>query len=227
MGRFRSQVQHFLEGRWLHEGEEVPTSGHSGACGDRDAIGLGCAARSHRSFSKSCPIHDPAGAGCNGWRRRSHLPRPGKKMETGGYRCEAADRRADKLARTARVRSKLRPGTVLWAMMVGHLRRGLSPAQIESTLARMPDPVRLSRETIYTSLYAMPKGQLRASLLALMRRRHKTKRLQQGKNKTNNGSIPDMTLIDLRPEEINMRLISGHWEGDLFIGKVNPLKIVD
>src|ERR1035437_3664766 len=26
-GRFRFQVQHFLEGRWLHEGEEVPTSG--------------------------------------------------------------------------------------------------------------------------------------------------------------------------------------------------------
>ena len=161
----------------------------------------------------------------NGWRRRSHLPRPGKKMETGGYRCEAADRRADKLARVVRVRSKLRPGTALWAMMVEHLRRGLSPAQIESTLARMPDPVRLSRETIYTSLYAMPKGQLRASLLALMRRRHKTKRLQQGKNKTNNGSIPDMTLIDLRPEEINMRLIPGHWEGDLIIGKGNRSQV--
>jgi IS30 family transposase len=40
--------------------------------------------------------------------------------------------------------------------MEAHLRRGLSPAQIQSTLARMPDPVRLSRETIYTALYAMP-----------------------------------------------------------------------
>ena len=54
--------------------------------------------------------------------------------------------------------------------MLEHLHRGLSPAQIESTLARMPDPVRLSHESINTSLYAMPRGQLRASLLDLMRR---------------------------------------------------------
>ncbi len=109
--------------------------------------------------------------------------------------------------------------------MVEHLRRGLSPAQIESTLARMPERVQLSRQTIYTSLYAMPKGQLRASLLALMRRRHKTRKSQQGKNKINNGSIPDMTLIDLRPVEVKMRLIPGHWEGDLIIGKGNRSQV--
>lgn len=161
----------------------------------------------------------------NGWRRPSVLPRSGKKMPTGGYRCELADQRAQRLARHARVKRKLVPGTALWSLMEKHLRRGLSPAQIESTLARMSDPVRLSRETIYNALYAMPRGQLRASLLALMRRRHKTKRPQQGKNKINNGSIPDMTLIDLRPVEVQMRLIPGHWEGDLIIGKGNQSQV--
>jgi len=160
----------------------------------------------------------------NGW-RAAHYDHARRRIAGGGYRCEKAEQRAANLGRVARVERKLRRGTALWELMVKHLRRGLSPAQIESTLARMPDPVRLSRETIYTSLYAMPKGQLRASLLALMRRRHKTKRLQQGKNKTNNGSIPDMTLIDLRPEEINMRLIPGHWEGDLIIGKGNRSQV--
>ena len=161
----------------------------------------------------------------NGWQRPRLIARTGPKLIAGGYSCGAADQRAKKLRRVARVERKLRPGTSLWAMMERHLRRGLSPAQIERTLARMPEPVQLSRETIYTALYAMPKGQLRASLLELMRRRHKTKRSQQGKNKTNNGSIPEMTLIDLRPVEVNMRLVPGHWEGDLIIGKGNQSQV--
>jgi IS30 family transposase len=160
----------------------------------------------------------------NGWRAK-HYNRAGRRVSAGGYHCEKAEARASKLSRVPRVQRKLVPGTPLWALMVEHLRRGLSPAQIERTLARMPEPVQLSRETIYTSLYAMPKGQLRASLLALMRRRHKARKAQGGKNKTNNGSIPDMTLIDLRPAEVQMRLIPGHWEGDLIIGKGNRSQV--
>ena len=159
--------------------------------------------------------------GRNGWQRPKLEARSGRKPIAGGYSCGAADQRARRLALVPRVLRKLIPGTRLWALMEQHLRRGLSPAQIERTLARMPDPVQLSRETIYTALYAMPKGQLRASLLELMRRRHKTKRSQQGKNKDQKPSIPDKVLIDLRPEEANMRLIPGHWEGDLIIGKGN------
>ena len=161
----------------------------------------------------------------NSWQRPRIVARTGKKLVAGGYSCAVADRRACRLAAIPRVASKLIPGTELWALMEKHLRRGLSPAQIERTLARMPTPVQLSRETIYTALYAMPKGQLRASLVELMRRRHKNKRPQQGNSKSNNGSIPDMTLIDLRPDDVNMRLIPGHWEGDLIIGKGNQSQV--
>ena len=161
----------------------------------------------------------------NGWRRPTIVPRPGKKLVAGGYNCDRAEHRARRKSALPRMARKLVPGTPLWVLMVDHLRHGLSPAQIQSTLARMPDPVQLSRETIYTALYAMPKGQLRVSLLALMRRRHKARKAQQGKNKNNNGSIPDMTLIDLRPVEVKMRLIPGHWEGDLIIGKGNRSQV--
>jgi IS30 family transposase len=113
------------------------------------------------------------------------------------------------------------PGNTLWIIVVDHLRQGLSPAQIASTLARMPDPVRLSYETIYTALYTMPRGHLRSSLLSLMRRRHRAKRPHRGKDGRSKPSIPDMTLIDQRPIEVQMRLIPGHWEGDLIIGKGN------
>jgi IS30 family transposase len=119
----------------------------------------------------------------NGWKPAS-LHR-GRAPSAGGYHSVAADRRARALAAKPRVLCKLAPGNPLWIIVVDHLRQGLSPAQIASTLARMPDPVRLSYETIYTALYTMPRGHLRSSLLVLM------------------------------------RLIPGHWEGDLIIGKGN------
>ena len=64
----------------------------------------------------------------------------------------------------------MRPGSALFERVVDYLRQGLSPAQIARTLARMPDAERLSYETIYNSLYAMPRGHLRSSLLKLTRR---------------------------------------------------------
>jgi len=105
--------------------------------------------------------------------------------------------------------------------VVDHLRQCLSPAQIASTLARMPDPVWLNYETIYTALYTMPRGHLRFSLLSLIRRRHRAKRPHRGRSGRSKPSIPDRTLIDQRPIEVQMRLFPGRWEGDLIIGKGN------
>jgi transposase, IS30 family len=151
----------------------------------------------------------------NGWRAKLR-----KGTIAGGYRCVVADRRARVLAGKARRQRKLVAGNPLWMTMLEHLYRGLSPVQIASTLARMTDPVRLSHEAIYTALYAMPRGQLRASLLDLLRRKHKARRPARGKN-SRSRSIPDMTLIDQRPAAVAKRLVPGHWEGDLIIGKGN------
>jgi IS30 family transposase len=151
----------------------------------------------------------------NGWRAKLR-----KGTIAGGYRCVVADRRARVLAGKARRQRKLVAGNHLWITMLEHLYRGLSPVQIASTLARMTDPVRLSHEAIYTALYAMPRGQLRASLLDLLRRKHKARRPARGKN-SRSRSIPDMTLIDQRPAAVAKRLVPGHWEGDLIIGKGN------
>jgi IS30 family transposase len=155
----------------------------------------------------------------NGW--KSGGVHRGRPTVAGGYRCVSADRRARRLAVKPRVPRKLVPGNPLWIAMADHLYQGLSPAQIARTLARMPDPVQLSYETIYTALYAMPRGYLRSSLLGLMRRRHRAKRPHRGKDGRSKPSIPDMVLIDQRPLEVQMRLIPGHWEGDLIIGKGN------
>jgi transposase, IS30 family len=154
----------------------------------------------------------------NGWRAKLR-----KGSVAGGYRCVAADRRARVLARKARRRRKLVPGNELWKTVLEHLSRGLSPGQIASTLAHMADPVCFSCETIYTALYAMPRGQLRANLLDLLRRSHKARRA--GRANRRSRSIPDMTLIDQRPIEVATRLVPGHWEGDLIIGKGNRSQV--
>jgi IS30 family transposase len=152
-------------------------------------------------------------------------PARGPQRVAGGYRSQQAQRRAQKLASHPRVPRKLAVDTPLWEQVIAALGQGLSPAQIARTLARMPDPVRLSYETIYTTLYAMPRGQLRSNLLALMRRRHHARRPQRGHQGPQKPPIPEMTLIDQRPSEIDARLIPGHWEGDLIIGQANHSQV--
>ena len=42
----------------------------------------------------------------------------------------------------------------------------------------MANPVQISHETIYAALYAMPRGQLRANVLDLLRRHHKARKVE-------------------------------------------------
>jgi IS30 family transposase len=106
------------------------------------------------------------------------------------------------------VARKLVVGSALFLAVVARLRQGLSPEQIAFTLGSMDEPVRLSHETIYTALYAMPRGQLRARILTLLRRAHQHRRLRSA-GKDRGKSIPNMMLIDDRPIEIEERLVTG------------------
>jgi IS30 family transposase len=153
----------------------------------------------------------------NGWRG---LHRADPLRVAGQYRCLPAERKAVRFAARPRVQRKLKPGTELWETVIGHLREGLSPQQIAGTLARMAAPVRISHETIYTTLYALPRGALRADVLRLMRQAHKARRHGRVKDRRSK-SIPDMVSIEQRPVEVGERLVPGHWEGDLIVGKGN------
>lgn len=142
-----------------------------------------------------------------------------------GYWCDSAQARAERLARTPRRRPKLRVGSALFASVTQALKAGLSPQQISATLKRMPHPVRLSHETIYTTLYAMPRGQLRTEVLALLRQQHlKRRRRSQGEDRRR-GSIIDMTSIEERPIEVLTQRLPGHWEGDLIKGAFNRSQV--
>ena len=140
-----------------------------------------------------------------------------------GYRAERAQQRAEGKARLPRVERRLQPGTPLWEVVVDNLRGGLSPEQIASTLKRMSprlEPVSISHEAIYQALYAMPRGELRTEVLALLRHGHQ-KRRPRARGKDRRGQIPNMVSIHERPAEIEERLVPGHWEGDTIKGKYN------
>jgi IS30 family transposase len=151
----------------------------------------------------------------NGWQRsRRRLSR---------YSAAEAQQRAERLSVKPRVERKLVPGTSAWSAVLEQFAAGLSPEQAARTLKRMhPENTDLhfSHETVYQATYAMPRGGLRAEVVALLRFGH-TKRRPRTRGKDRRGQIPEMVSIHARPAEIAQRLVPGHWEGDTIKGRYN------
>jgi IS30 family transposase len=125
--------------------------------------------------------------------------------------------------RRHRGRRKLAPGTPLWNPVVMDLYRGWSPEQIAGRQRSMnpDDPTqRVSHETIYLALYALPRGELRKALLGQLRQGHKARR-PRSRGQDRRGGLRNMTSIHERPAEVASREIPGHWEGDLIKGAGN------
>ncbi len=141
-----------------------------------------------------------------------------------GYWCQTAQRRANLMACKPRKERRLIVGTNLWQQVCAGLAQDLSPEQISSTLARMDSPQRISHESIYTTLYAMPKGELRTEVLALLRQKHKGRRPRTA-GKDRRGLLIGMASIEERPLSVEDRLIPGHWEGDLIKGAKNGSQV--
>ena len=102
-----------------------------------------------------------------------------------------------------------------------------SPQQISGTLKRMwpNDPtLHVSHETIYTAIYAQPRGELRRQLIACLRQGRST-RMSRTRGTDRRGQIPDMVSIHVRPPEIDDRVMPGHWEGDFIKGAGNQSSV--
>lgn len=140
------------------------------------------------------------------------------------YRAARAQRRAVRNARRRKAgKYKLRQHRALWAQVQDKLLRYWAPKQIAQWLwQQYPDDVtrHLAPETIYTYLYVLPRGQLKAALLRALRQGHKRRRRRgQRPQAPRTSALADMLSIDERPAEVADRCVPGHWEGDLLIGK--------
>lgn len=159
-------------------------------------------------------------------RRRSTI---GREISGGGcnkytYRAVKADNRAKrKAAKRKSGKRKTLQIPELKKYIIARLKLRWSPEQIAESLKKdYPDntAMSISPEAIYATLYILPKGALKKELLACLRRGHKRRRRRKkGKQPLIERKIENMVMIDERPPEVNERIVPGHWEGDLLIGK--------
>ncbi len=144
-----------------------------------------------------------------------------RNATTGGYRAHRADRTAQ--ARTRRPRpGKLVTNDRLRERVEEGLKQRWSPQQISARLhLDYPnDPtMHVSHETIYTSLFVQAKAGLPGELTVHLRTRRVRRRAQR-RVFVGPRRIADMRPLHARPTEVDERLVIGHWEGDLIVGRL-------
>jgi len=87
--------------------------------------------------------------------------------------------------------------------------------------------MRVSAETIYTSLYLQGRGGLRKEPVSALRSARLRRRARKrGENAKRANVLGDIAPISARPAEAADRAVPGHWEGDLIMGAFNRSAIV-
>lgn len=143
-----------------------------------------------------------------------------------GYRAFSAGQRAKSSASSRRSgMRRLIQDERLCAYVLACLRKHWSPREIVTRMEiqyPQDDCMRISHEAIYQYIYVLPRGSLKKELIGALRQERKYRRKQggrKGKPEENRGKIADMLSIEERPKEVEDRIIPGHWEGDLIVGK--------
>lgn len=143
-----------------------------------------------------------------------------------GYRAFSAGRRAQASASLRRggMRRLMQDGRLRKYVLAG-LRKRWSPREIVRRMEMQypqDERMRISHEAIYQYIYVLPRGSLKKELVGALRQERKHRRKKggrKGKPEENRGKIADMLSIEERPKEVEDRVVPGHWEGDLIIGK--------
>ena len=120
-----------------------------------------------------------------------------------------------------RLPKKLDTNLMLKKYVYKKLRLEWSPEEIANRLKLdypQDNTMRISHETIYQHLYCLPRGELKKELLRGLRQERKMRHQRKNAHFKRQG-IPDIISISERPEEVSDRIVPGHWEGDLIVGK--------
>lgn len=146
-----------------------------------------------------------------------------RNAEDGHYDVSVAVARARTLRHRPRRQRCLLLGTELFQVVTRMLAKGWSPQQIAARLkANWPDNPEwhVSHETIYLTIYAFPRGELKRQLIGYLRQ-GQGKRRPRSRNVSRGERYPAEQNIRQRPEEVEGRQVPGHWESDLIMGAGN------
>lgn len=143
-----------------------------------------------------------------------------------GYRAFSAGRRAKGTASSRRGgKRRLLQDRRLRVQVLAGLRKRWSPREIVRRMEMQyaqNEHMRISHEAIYQFIYVLPRGGLKKELVRALRQERKYRRKKggwEGKPDEKRGKIADMLSIEERPKEVEDRVIPGHWEGDLIMGR--------
>jgi IS30 family transposase len=155
-------------------------------------------------------------------RSKSTVQRDVIKQGIEHYKAMQAERLAvGKSSNRKSGKTKINVCEALQKYMLEKLALRWSPWQISISLQRQfPEnkAMQISHEAIYLYIYLHSKKELKSLLISQLRQKRKYRgNVRRGADKRT--TIQDPVRIDERPEEVKGRLIPGHWEGDLVMGK--------
>jgi transposase, IS30 family len=144
------------------------------------------------------------------------------------YRASYADKKSCKRVSSRKFsKRRILSHTPLQDFVSDKLKLHWSPNQISLVLKRdygNDSNMQVSSEAIYQYIYILPRGELKKTLIEGLRYKHKYRHKRKTKKQLSDmeemrGKIADMLSIHERPAEVADRIIPGHWESDLIIGK--------
>jgi IS30 family transposase len=137
------------------------------------------------------------------------------------YRAGRAQEKSDSTKIRKKQSKKMDQEGPLRDYVIKHLGLEWSPDEIAKRL-KVDYPtdmtMRLSHESIYTYIYCLPRGELKKELMKGLRQERKFRHNRKAVH-AKRSTITDFISISERPEEVKDRIIPGHWEGDLIVGK--------
>jgi IS30 family transposase len=143
-----------------------------------------------------------------------------KKYSADVYRADCASTLAATFTNARHVGCKIRNYPLLEYYICLRIKQKWSPEQISNRVLSKLSKIKrmqISHESIYTYIYLKAKGELKKELINNLRQ-SKSERKRPTPRVTRT-LIPDRIGIEHRPEEVKYRIIPGHWESDLIIGK--------
>ena len=145
------------------------------------------------------------------------------KGEKRRYMPRLADERAHERIRERGKRERLKHPYIREYVMQ-KLKEDYSPEQIAGTLPMEHPEQSISPEAIYQYVYAQYQRNgwgkcVGEDLRMYLKRKHKVRKPKLIPYAVEKGAIQNRIFIDSRPEEVDDRVIPGHWEGDSMVSR--------